>query len=87
MSPSPAISSFVFYDGDQFPQWRGDLLVGSLKAQSLFRVELEGSKAVHTETLISGLARIRDIEVGFDGNVYLLLENNAGGRIVRMVPK
>ncbi|MFT4562974.1 MAG: glucose/arabinose dehydrogenase/cytochrome c553 [Gammaproteobacteria bacterium] len=87
MSPSPAISSFVFYDGDQFPQWRGDLLVGSLKAQSLFRVELEGSQAVHTETLISGLARIRDIEVGFDGNVYLLLENNAGGRIVRMVPK
>lgn len=86
MSPSPAISSFAFYSGDQFPEWRGDLLIGSLKAQTLYRVSLDGDEVVHKEVLVSDLARIRDIEIGADGYVYLLLENNAGGRIVRMVP-
>jgi len=86
LSPSPAVSSFVFYEGSAFPRWQGDLLIGSLKAQSLYRVRLEGTKAVHKETLISGLARIRDVEVGTQDQVFLLLENNNGGMIVAMRP-
>ncbi len=86
LSPSPAVSSFIFYGGGAFPGWQGDILVGSLKAQSLYRVRLEGNKAVHKEAIISDLARIRDIEVGSDDLVYLLLENNHGGAIVRLRP-
>ena len=86
LSPSPAVSSFIFYAGDQFPEWRGDMLVGALKAQSLYRVRLADNKAIHQETLISDLARVRDIEMALDGSVYLLLENNQGGLIVRMRP-
>ena len=41
---------------------------------------------VHRETLITDLARIRDVEVGADGLVYLLLEHASGGRIVRLAP-
>jgi glucose/arabinose dehydrogenase len=47
---------------------------------------LDGDRVVHRETLLAGLARIRDIEVGPDGAVYLLLEHASGGHIVRMVP-
>ena len=41
LTPSPAVSSFIISDSDQFPEWKGDYLVGSLKARSLFRVEIE----------------------------------------------
>jgi glucose/arabinose dehydrogenase len=85
-TPSPAISSFIFYEGDAFPRWRGNILVGSLKASELYRVVMDGNVATHQETLISKLARIRDIETGADGNVYLLLENKQGGQIVRLLP-
>ncbi len=86
LTPSPAVSSFVFYHGDAFSQWDGHLLVGSLKGRSLYRIVLDGDTFVHQETLIEGLARIRDIEIGPGGLVYLLLENNAGSRIVKMLP-
>ena len=86
-SPSPAISSFVFYSGNAFPNWQDDIIIGSLKAGELYRLEIEDNQLVHRETLIKGLARIRDIEVGYDGLIYLLLENQAGGKIVRLVPE
>jgi glucose/arabinose dehydrogenase len=57
-----------------------------LKATELYRMVLDGDRVVHRETLLSGLARIRDVDVGPDGAVYLLLEHASGGRIVRMVP-
>jgi aldose sugar dehydrogenase len=86
LTPSPAISSFVFYQGDAFPGWQEDIIAGSLKAQSLYRFRLDGNKLAHKETLISNLARIRDIETGQQGEIYLLLENNSGGQIIIMRP-
>ena len=86
ITPSPGTSSFVFYEGTAFPRWQGDLLLGSLKGSSLFRMRFDGNQLVERETLISGLGRIRDIEVGDDGLIYLLLENEAGSRIVRLRP-
>lgn len=86
ITPSPAISSFVFYDGEAFPAWQGDVLVTSLKGSSLFRMRFDGDRHVGTETVIKGLARIRDIEIGPDSLVYLLLESERGSEIVRLVP-
>lgn len=86
LTPSPAISSFVIVTSDRFPGWLGDFLVGSLKARSLFRVEIEGNRFVHRETLFEGIGRIRDIKQGAEGTVYLLLEHGSGGQIVRLVP-
>ena len=85
-TPAPAISSFVFYEGSQFPGWQQHMIIGSLKATELYRLVFESSQLVHRETLISGLARIRDVEVGSDGLVYLLLESRKGSKIVRLVP-
>ena len=86
LTPSPAVSSFVFYDGDAFPAWRNHMLVGSLRGADLFRVQVDGDRFVGKETLIEDLARIRDIEVGFDGLVYLVLEHATGWTIVRLAP-
>jgi glucose/arabinose dehydrogenase len=86
LTPSPAVSSFIITNSSQFPEWSGDFLVGSLKARSLFRFVIENNALVHRETLIEGFARIRDIEEGFNGELYLLLEHNAGGQIVRLAP-
>jgi glucose/arabinose dehydrogenase len=85
-SPSPAISNFIFYRGDAFPNWQNNIIIGSLKAAELYRLEIENNQLVQKETLIRNLARIRDVEVGYDGLIYLLLENKAGGMIVRLVP-
>ena len=87
ITPSPAISSFVVYDGAGFPGWQGNVLIGSLKGMSLFRMVFEGNRLVHQETVIKDLARIRDIEVGYDGLVYLLLESGEGSSIVRLRPQ
>jgi glucose/arabinose dehydrogenase len=86
MTPSPAISSFVFYDGAAFPAWRGNIIVGSLKAADVYRIEIEDNKFSHKELLIENLARIRDVEVGPQGEIYLLLEHASGAQIVRVVP-
>ena len=86
LTPSPAVSSFVFYDSAAFRGWRGDMLVGTLKATELYRMVIKGDRVVHSEMLLKGLGRIRDIEVGPDGAVYLLLEHHSGGRILRLVP-
>ena len=86
LTPSPAVSSFVFYAGDAFPKWRDNILVGALKARSLQRMVVRAGQVVETETLFQDLARLRDIEVGPQGAIYLLLEHNSGGRILRMTP-
>ena len=84
-TPSPAISSFIFYGGRAFPEWKHNLIVGTLSATELYRLVLEDNEVVHTETLLQDLARIRDIETGPDGAIYLLLEHASGGQIVRLV--
>ena len=85
LTPSPAVSSLVFYEGDAFPEWRDDIIVGSLKAANLYRIEIENNEFVRKETLISNLTRIRDVELGPGGIIYLLLEHSTGGQIVRVV--
>jgi len=49
-------------------------------------MKFEDNKLIHTETLLEELARFRDIEVGNNGEIYVLLEHNSGGQILRLVP-
>lgn len=86
LTPSPSVSSFIFYEGSSFPGWQHNLVVGTLKATELYRMVVEDNKVIHQETLLNNLARIRDIETGPDGNIYLLLEHTSGGQIIRLVP-
>lgn len=87
LTPSPAVSSFIIYTGNAFPGWQQHMIVGSLKARSLYRIVVENGALVHQETIIHGLARIRDLESDAKGLIYLLLEHADGSLIVRMVPE
>ena len=83
-TPAPALSSFVFYQGEMFPEWRGDIIVGTLRASDLLRLEVTDHQLVHQETLLEDVVRFRDIEVGPAGEIYLLLEHDSGGQIIRL---
>jgi glucose/arabinose dehydrogenase len=77
--PSIAPSGLAFYEGDKFPNWRGNMLVGALKDEMLVRLELDGEKVVKEERLIKGaIGRIRDVRVGPDGLIYLLTDERRG---------
>ena len=85
-TPSIAPSGMAFYDGDAFPEWQGNILVGALAYQLLARLELDSNQVVHEERLLEGnLGRIRDVRVGPDGLVYLLTDASDGG-IYRLSP-
>jgi glucose/arabinose dehydrogenase len=86
LTPSPAVSSFVIYEGNAFPRWQHNLIVGTLKATELYRMVVEGDQVVHKEVLLRAFGRIRDVEAGPDGAIYLLIEHASGGQIVRLVP-
>ena len=77
--PSIAPSGMVFYTGDKFPKWRGDLFVGALKDKMLVRLKLDGDRVVKEERMLKGvLGRIRDVRVGPDGYLYLLTDEGRG---------
>jgi len=84
--PSIAPSGMAFYEGDKFPQWRGDLFVGALKDRLLVRLEIDGQRVVKEERMLRGvLGRIRDVRDGPDGFIYLLTDE-PDGMIVRLEP-
>lgn len=85
-TPAPALSNLTFYNGDRFPDWKNDILIGSLKALTLYRLRIENGQLLEQEKLVSGLGRIRDIEMGADGLVYVAIEHGDTGSIVRLVP-
>jgi glucose/arabinose dehydrogenase len=84
--PSIAPSGMAFYTGDRFPEWRGNLFVGSLKFQVLVRLVVNGERVVREERLLQGLgSRVRDVRQGPDGLLYLLTDES-DGRILRIEP-
>lgn len=87
-TPSIAPSGMAFYDGDKFPQWKGDLFVGALKDRHLRRVDLdENMKVVGQEQLLLELReRIRDVRMGPDGFLYVLTDSPEG-RVLRLEPR
>jgi len=85
-TPAPAVSNFTFHNGTKFPGWKDDLLVGSLKASTLYRLRFEDNKLVEQEKLITDFGRIRDVAMSDDGFVYIVLEHNETGSLWRMVP-
>ena len=86
-TPSPAVSSFIFYQGDAFPEWKNDVLMGTLKSRQLFRISIDGRRAIEQEILLDDFARVRDIESGTDGEIFLLLEHSEGSQIARLMPE
>jgi glucose/arabinose dehydrogenase len=86
--PSIATSGLLFYTGDKFPEWRGNLFVGGMIGQQLARLTLDGRRVRSEETLLQGLGRIRDVRQGPDGFIYLAIDDRDGKPtpVVRLEP-
>jgi len=87
-NPSVSPSSILIYTGAMFPQWRGDALVGALSGEALIRIDIQGAGAARADQWAMG-ARIREVEQGADGSVWLLEDQRggSGGRLLRLTPR
>jgi glucose/arabinose dehydrogenase len=84
-NPSISPSSILIYSGDLFPQWKGDALIGALSGEALIRVDINGDKARKADQWPMQ-ARIRAVDQGPRGEVYLLEDGQSGGRLLRLEP-
>ena len=80
--PSIAPSGLVIYSGSQFPNWNGNAFIGGLVSRALIRVELKGAQATEVERFAWG-KRIREVEQGPDGALWVL-EDRFAGRLLRL---
>jgi glucose/arabinose dehydrogenase len=85
-TPVIAPSGMIFYSGKAFPEWKGDLFVGGLRAKALVRLELDGEKVVGEERLLTDLGhRIRDVTESPEGHIIVITDAD-NGRIIRIAP-
>ena len=73
--PSIAPSGMAFINSNKYGDWNGNLLVGSLKFQYLDMCTIEDNKVIKEERLLDGLGRVRCVEQGPDGYIYVGIEN------------
>ena len=83
-TPSIAPCGMTVVTGNRFKRWENNLLEGSLRFDYVERMVLEGDKVIHTEKLVEGIGRVRNVVMSPDGLVYIGLEEP--GMIVRLVP-
>ena len=87
---NPAISpaGLMIYSGDMFKEWKGSAFLGGLGAKALVRVKLDGENATKADQWDMG-ARIREVEQGPDGAIWLLEDGYRGseGRLLKLTPK
>jgi glucose/arabinose dehydrogenase len=83
-TPAIAPAGMIQYTDSRFVGWNGDFILAGLQAQGLVRVKVVGSGASEVGRLNLG-QRIREVEQGPDGALWIL-EDGAGGRLVKIVP-
>ncbi len=90
VSWNPVISpgGLMIYSGNLFPAWKGDAFIGGLSSQALIRVDLNGTNATKGDQWDMG-ARIREVEQGPDGAIYVLEDGDDGsqGRLIKLTPR
>ena len=83
-NPVIAPGDLIFYKGDLFPGWKGHAICTGLVSGGLVRVATTDARGDEIERIPLG-ARIREVEEGPDGALYIL-EDGANGRLRRIVP-
>jgi cytochrome c2 len=81
--PSIAISNLLAVERELFSQWHGDLLIASLKAQTLFRARVRDGHIAYIEPIVIG-SRIRDLIEGHDGRIILWTDDDT---LISLRPK
>lgn len=79
-----APTGLCFYDGSEFPEWRGNLLVAGLSRGNLVRAEIAGERVVRSEFLMrAGPVRLRNVKVSPAGLIYAVTDE-PNGRLLRL---
>jgi glucose/arabinose dehydrogenase len=82
--PSIAPSGFAYLNSDIYDDWKGSLLVGSLKFMYLERLVLANNKVTYREKVAENIGRVRDVKVSPDGFIYLAVDNKG---VFKLIPK
>lgn len=77
-------SGFLFYTGSRFPKWKGHAFIGGLSSETVVHLTIEGDKVTGEERL-AVQRRIRDVEQGPDGSLWLL-KDGKDGELLRLTP-
>lgn len=92
-TPTIAPTGMTFYTGDKYPGWKNSLFVAALAGQQLRRLETTASAVTHQERVFNQFGRVRDVVVGPDGYLYVLLQRpgqvvtqSTPGMLARLVP-
>jgi len=84
--PSIAPAGMAFYTGDAFEHWQGDLFHAALAGMTLQRMEISGDRVIGVEDLLTDREqRFRDVRIGPDGFIYVLVDD-IDGEVIRLVP-
>ena len=81
--PSIAVSSMIIYKGNEFKEWEGDALIGSLKDQSLRKIKFKKNKLIEEKLIFKDtVGRIRDIEIQMSsGKIYIISDQGSLWRL------
>lgn len=82
--PSIAPCGMDFVTSDRYPDWKNQLLVGSLKFNYVELLKFEDNKVINRIKIAEDVGRVRNVKQGSDGYIYIAVE---GDGIVRIVPK
>ena len=79
-TPSIAPSGMSFYDKTMFNEFKGHLLVGSLKFRALYLIKIQNDRPISENIVFKNkIGRIRDVAVSKDGSILLLTDEREGG--------
>jgi len=82
-TPSIAVCGLDVYTGELFPEWKGRLLAGALKYETVRLIDVSGDTYQSESILLNEKGRVRDVTTGPNGAIYVALPNS----IVRLSPK
>jgi len=80
--PSIAPCGMTFVEGDKYPDWSGDLLVGSLKFNYVVHCKVDGDKITSQEKIAYGIGRVRNVKQAPDGTIYVGVEGKGIFKLV-----
>ncbi len=83
--PSIAACGMTFINSDKYPGWENQLLIGSLRYKYLNLCKIENGEVVSEENLLKNLGRLRSVEIGNDGYIYVGVEGP--GEVYRLIPR
>ena len=79
--PTVAPSGLIFYEGDEFSDWKGNAFIGGLKSKALIRIGFNNGEPFEAERF-SWSRRVREVEMGHDGAIWVL-EDGPSGRLIK----